>query len=92
MFPVFQWQRMARMAVDTHWVMTVRMMRLAQGGPDAGREARRMISEKFTAAAEAQTAAILALASGATPAVAAARALTPVRRALSANRRRLSHL
>ena len=37
----------ARFGADVQRVMTLRMMRIASGGPDAATEAQQMISEMF---------------------------------------------
>ena len=44
---------------ETNIVVATRLMRLASGGALAQREAQRVMSEKFTANAEAQMAAAL---------------------------------
>ena len=80
---------MARFSADVHRVATLRMMRLASGGPHAASEAQRMVSEKIAAFGEAQFAIAAALASGGSLNAAAARAYAPYRRRVRANRRRL---
>jgi hypothetical protein len=87
--PWRKWFDAAQCAYEAQWVIALRMMHLAEGGPRAAAEAQRMVTEKVTALAAAQMAAAAALASGATPAAAAARALTPVKRRVRANRKRL---
>ena len=75
------------------WVKTAQLAYEAQsvwaGGPRAAAEAQRMITEKFAALAAAQRAAAVALMGGSTPGQVGARALTPVRRRVRANYRRL---
>ena len=71
-------------------VIALRMMKIANGGPQATTEATKMISEKMSAFAEAQGAMFAALATGkqlsrAPP----TKAYAPYRRAVRANRRRL---
>ena len=43
---------MTMLAIESQQVIALRMARLALGGPGATREARRMVSEKATAAVE----------------------------------------
>lgn len=83
------WFDAMRFSADVQRVIPLRMMRLAAGGPRAAKEAQRMVAEKVAAAGEAQGAAFLALATGASPATAANRARTRYRRAVRANKRRL---
>jgi hypothetical protein len=83
------WLEMARFGADVHRVMTLRMVRMASGGPGAASEARRMVSEKVAAFGEAQMAIATALAGGGSLDTAAARAYAPYRRRVRANRRRL---
>jgi hypothetical protein len=85
-----QWLDAGRFALDTQCVITLRMMRLAEGGPLVAAETHRMIAEKVGAVAAAQMAGALALASGKSASVAARRAMAPIRWRVRANRRRLS--
>src|SRR6266540_7351781 len=72
MFNIWQtWFEAARFGCDVQNVIALRSMRFMQGGPRAGAEARRMVSEKFAAFAAAQAAAAYALAMGKTPEAAA---------------------
>jgi hypothetical protein len=76
------WYGLAMLAAESQQVMWLRMMRLCAGGPAAESEARRMVSEKLTAAAQASA----MLMKGGTPdGVAKA-----YRRKVRANLRRLS--
>jgi hypothetical protein len=50
---VRDWYGLAMLAAEVQQVMWLRMMRLGAGGRSAEREASRMVSEKFTAAAQA---------------------------------------
>lgn len=84
------WFDAARFGYEVQTVIAYRMMRLASGGSLANTEAQRMVMEKMTAMAEAQTQAVLALASGASFGAAMTQAMIPVRRRVRANRRRLS--
>lgn len=90
MFPLSAWFDAMRFGADVQRVMTLRMMRIVAGGPRGSKEAYRMVAEKVAAAGEAQGAALLALATGASPATAAKRVGTRYRRAVRANKRRLS--
>src|SRR5258708_39663276 len=63
--------------------------KIAKGGAAAEAECRRMVSEKFLAAAAARDAAAAALVGGKGIDTAARLALTPIERAVRDNRRRL---
>jgi hypothetical protein len=84
------WLDATRFALDAQCVVTLRMLRLAAGGPQATAEAQRMVMEKIAAFTTAQIAGGAALASGSGLAVVGARAAAPYRRRLRANRRRLT--
>jgi hypothetical protein len=73
---------MARLQAEANTVIALRMMRLMQGGKIAEREARRMVSEKGFAAAEAA----MILATGGS----AKKVVRRVRSRVGKNRRRLS--
>jgi hypothetical protein len=87
--PWFDWLGAATFAAETQWVIALRMSRLATGTLAAS-EANRMVSEKIMAGAEAQFAAGMALATGRGLHGAALAAARPIRRAVRANRRRLT--
>jgi hypothetical protein len=90
MFNLFDnWFEAARFGADVQRVMTLRVMRIASGGPGAAKEARDMMSEKLAAFGESQVAAFSALAIGSSFDVAAAKAYAPYRRRVRANSRRL---
>jgi hypothetical protein len=72
----------ARLGYEMQTVMTLRMLKLARGGKAANREARRMVTEKGMAFAEA--AATLGLGGSMNKAV------RRVRSRVSQNKRRLS--
>ena len=78
-----------RSDVPLQRVMALRIMRLASGGSLAATEARRMISEKVSAFAEAQAAIATALATGSGLYAATAVAYAPYRRCVRANFLRL---
>jgi hypothetical protein len=84
------WIEAARFGADVQQVMSLRMMRMAAGGPDAADEAQQMISEKISAFSEAQVALLTALTTGQSLEVAAAKAYGPYRRCVRANSRRLN--
>jgi hypothetical protein len=73
---------MARLQAEANTVVGLRMLRLMQGGKIAEREARRMVSEKGFAGAEAA----MILATGGS----AKKAVRRVRSRVGNNRRRLS--
>jgi hypothetical protein len=84
------WLESVRFACEVQGVISMRLVRLAQGGPQAAAEARQMIAEKLDAFADAETALIAALARGEDLMVAAEHAYAPVRRCVHANSRRLA--
>jgi hypothetical protein len=83
------WFEAARFGADVQQVMTLRIMRIASGGPNAATEAQRMISEKLAAFGESQLALMTALATGSSFDTAAAKAYAPYRRTVRANSQRL---
>ena len=68
----------------------MRLMKIAEGGPEADVECHRMVMEKFVAASAALAVATKALASGKSMEAAAKLALAPIRRRVRTNYRRLS--
>ena len=80
----------ARFANEVQSVISMRLMRLAQGGPQAKAEADRMVTEKIDAFADAEVALLNSLVHGEGFLIAAERAYLPVRRRVHANSRRLS--
>ncbi len=79
----------AMFLMDCQIVISLRLLKLATGGPGAAGEATRMVGEKITTFAEAQRDAAVALPSrGLAGATAAAQ--RRYRRQVAANRRRLS--
>ena len=77
-------------AFEVQSVMALRLLRIAAGGSDAAAETQRMIAEKAEAVWRSQLAAGLAIASGRGTEAVAAAAFLPYRRAVRANRRRLT--
>jgi hypothetical protein len=92
--PIFEfwksWMDAAEFGLDTQGVIGMRLIKIASGGPAGAAEWVAMVTEKFVAAAAAQSAGIIALASGKDMEEAAQLALAPVRRRVRANHRRLS--
>ena len=83
------WFEAARFVADSHHVVTMRMMRLASGGPLAVTEVTQMISEKVAAFGEAHGAILATMVAGGSLDTAATKAYAPYRRAVRANSRRL---
>jgi hypothetical protein len=77
-------------AFEVQSVVALRLLRIAAGGTEAAAETQRMITEKAEAVWQSQIAAGLAIASGRGSEAVAAAAFRPYRRAVKANRRRLS--
>ena len=85
------WFESVRFACEVQGVISMRLMFLAQGGPEAEVEASLMVSEKMAAFADAEMALANALFDGENIMVAAERAYAPLRHCVHANSRRLSH-
>ena len=83
------WMEAGRFAADVQWVVGLRMLKLASGGPRAAAEARMMVSEKVNTLGAAQLAGALALGSGMSLENAARRVAVPMKKRVRANRRRL---
>ena len=81
-----------RFACDVQGVIAMRLLRLAQGGPDAAAEAELMVAEKLEAITDAEVAMLRALCDGEGILVAAERAYAPVRERVCANSSRLAQL
>jgi hypothetical protein len=86
----WQYIRAAQVGWDSNLVVAMRLMRLAVGGALAQREAQRMVAEKVTALAEAQTAAVAKMITGRGMAAATKSASAVYRRKVRANKRRLA--
>ena len=84
------WLESVRFAYEVQGVISMRLVQLAQGGPQAAAEADRMIAEKIGAFADAEMALVNALAHGEGLLVAAERAYAPLRQCVRANSDRLS--
>jgi len=86
------WLEPFRFAVEVQGVISMRLMRIAQGGPQAAVETCQMVSEKLGAFADAEVAIAKALTEGEGIMVAAKRGYEPVRQCVHANSDRLSHI
>jgi len=84
------WFEPLRFACEVQSVIAMRLLRLAQGGPQAAAEASLMITEKIGAFADAEAALANALCAGEGLIAAAERAYAPVRRCVDANCIRLT--
>jgi hypothetical protein len=84
------WVEILRFACEAQGVISMRLVRLAQGGPQAAAEARLMVEEKFAALVDAEAALAQALFAGEDLFVAAERAYAPVRSRVRANSSRLA--
>ncbi|MGH6727167.1 MAG: hypothetical protein ACREB8_11570 [Pseudolabrys sp.] len=84
------WFESLRFACEVQDVISMRLARLAQGGPQAAAEADRMIAEKLDALADAEVALLNALVQGEGLMIAAERAYQPVRRRVHDNSLRLA--
>ncbi len=75
------WVDVLNIGLDAQRVIAMRLAKIAKGGAAAEAECRRMVSEKFLAAAAARDAAAAALVGGKGIDTAARLALTPIERA-----------
>jgi hypothetical protein len=79
------WREPLRFVCEVQRVIALRLVRLAQGGPQAAAEGSLMITEKIGAFADAEAALAGALCAGEDFVAAAERAYAPVRRCVHAN-------
>jgi len=84
------WFDCLKLGHEAQEVIAMRVAKIVRGGRSADAECRRMVSEKIAAAAEAQAAAVSALAAGKALDVAVSLALAPVQKAVRGNQRRLA--
>lgn len=91
MFELNPWFEPFRFACEVQAVVSMRLMRIAHGGPEATVEAGLMIAEKLDALADAEVAILKALSGGEGLLAAAERAYAPVRSRVHANNDRLLH-
>jgi hypothetical protein len=80
----------ARVGWEAQGVIALRMMRLATQGAASQTEARRMVTEKVAALAEAQTTAVAAAVKGGKSHRVAKKVLGVYKKRVRANRRRLT--
>jgi hypothetical protein len=83
------WLDAVRFGFEVQSVIALRLMKIAMAAPDTSAECTRMVTEKIKAAADAQTAGAVALARGKSIRTATKRAMTPIKRRVRANHRRL---
>jgi hypothetical protein len=81
---------LARLGFEASIVVGLRAAKMAAGGPAAVLEAQRMTAEKTAALLEAQAVGGMALATGSSVRVATSKGMSPYRRRVKANRRRLT--
>jgi hypothetical protein len=84
------WIDACQVGLDAQQVIAMHLVRISAGGATAEAECGRMVSEKVSAAIDAQAASAAALVAGKGLGAAARAALTPVIQAVQANHRRLS--
>jgi hypothetical protein len=84
------WAESMRFACEVQGVISMRLLRLSQGGPQAAVEAQLRIAEKIAAFADAEAAIAQALCAGEGLMVAAERGYAPLRRCVGANSSRLA--
>jgi hypothetical protein len=83
------WLDTVRFGFEVQSVIALRLMKIAMGGPGASAESTRMVTEKIKAAFDAQAAGAVAVAQGKSIRAATKRAMTPIKRRVRANHRRL---
>jgi hypothetical protein len=84
------WLDAMRFGFEVQSVIGLRLIKIAAGGAESNAEVTRMVTEKVKALADAQTAGAVALAQGKSVKTATKRAMTPIKRSVRANHRRLS--
>src|SRR5215468_2748319 len=84
------WLDLLNLGYEAQRVIAMRLERIAAGGRSADAECRRMVSEKFEAAAAARAATIAALATGKGIGGAAGQAVAIIQKSVRSNHRRLS--
>jgi hypothetical protein len=84
------WLDAVRFGFEVQSVISLRLMKIAAGGAESNAEVTRMVTEKVKALAEAQTAGAVALTQGKSIKTASKRAMTPIKRSVRANHRRLT--
>jgi hypothetical protein len=84
------WAETVRFACEVQNVISMRLLWISQGRPQAAAEAQLMIAEKIEAFADAEAAIAQALSAGEGFMVAAERGYAPLRRCVGANSSRLA--
>jgi hypothetical protein len=85
-----QWLDAMRFGFEVQSAIALRLIKIAAGGAESNAEVTRMVTEKVNALAEAQTAGAVALAQGKSVKAATKRVMTPIKRSVRANHRRLT--
>ena len=85
------WAETVRFAYEVQNVISMRLLRISQGGPQAAAEAQLMVAEKIEAFADAEAAIAQAFSDGEGIMVAAERGYAPLRQCVGANSSRLAH-
>jgi hypothetical protein len=88
--PLKFWKDVHQIGVDAQQVIAMRLAKIYSRGSGAAAESGRMVSEKVAATLAGQKDAAGALASGEGIGAATQAAITPVKRTVQANRRRLT--
>jgi hypothetical protein len=81
---------MMRLGLEAQSVITLRTMKIMQGGAAAERETRQMVTEKMAAAIEAGAAVTAGMIEGQGRATLTRKAMKGYKRRVTANRKRLS--
>jgi hypothetical protein len=84
------WMDAAKFNFEVQSVVAMRLMKIAAGGATGAAETTRMVQEKAEASVAALTAGSLALAKGKSVKAATKAAMIPVKKRVSANRKRLA--
>jgi hypothetical protein len=90
MLPWKPWLDAMIFGYEVQSVIALRFLKIATGGAGSDTESTRMVTEKVKALADAQTAGAVALAQGKSIKAATKRAMTPIKRSVRANHRRLT--
>jgi hypothetical protein len=90
MLPWKPWLDAVIFGYEVQSVISLRLLKIATGGAGSDIESRRMVTEKVKALADTQTAGAIALAQGKSVKAATKRAMSPIKRTVRANHRRLT--
>jgi hypothetical protein len=90
MLPWKPWLDAMIFGFEVQSVITLRLLKIAAGGAGGDAEGTRMVTEQVKAIADAQTAGAVALVQGKSLKTATKRAMTPIKRSVRANHRRLT--